>query len=122
MSDEMPKDDLLEITNGFRFDNYSKSILFSGAITSMSFNPGAHRCSPVKRNVEEVEYSNEGNMYVLHYKHIGGVQRTIDRYREYQPRMSKNNRKFGWGKHYSRTPASIREEWNERMAKSKPLI
>lgn len=122
MSDEIPKDDLLEITTGFRFDNYSKSILFSGAIIKMDFNPGAHRCNPVNCRGDGIDYSNEGSMYVLHYKHIGGVQRTIDRYREYQPRMSKLNRRKGWGSHYDRTEQSIREEWNERMAKSRPLI
>lgn len=122
MSDTMPKDDLLEELNGFRFDNYSKSILFSGTIESMSFNPGAHRCNPITRNGNEVEYSNEGSMYVLHYKHIGGVQRTIDRYKEYKLRISKNNRRMGYGVHYNRIEQSIREEWNERMLKSKPLI
>ena len=118
MSDEMPKDDLLEVTNGFRFDNYSKNIIFSPKqITEINFNPGSHRIDP--KGI--VTYS-DFTFHVLHYKHIGGVQRTIDRYKEYQPRMSKLNRRKGWGSHYSRTEQSIREEWNERMAKSKPLI
>lgn len=118
MSDEMPKHDLTEITNGYRFDNYSKNICFNPkAIKEINYNPGAHRIDPVG----DVVYSTE-ELYVLHYKHIGGVQRTIDRYKEYQPRMSKNNRRNGWGVHYNRSEQSIREEWNERMAKSKPLI
>lgn len=118
MSDEMPKNDLLEITNGYRFDNYSKNIIFDPKrIKEINYNPGAHRIDPVG----DVVYSSE-ELYVLHYKHIGGVQRTIDRYKEYQPRMSKNNRRMGWGCHYNRTEQSIREEWNERMAKSSQLI
>ncbi len=117
MSDQMPKDDLLEVTNGFEFSNYAKNIIFNPKeITAINFNPGSHRIDP-KGNVV---YSEEP-LYVLHYKHIGGVQRTIDRYREYKPRMSKLNRRKGWGSHYDRTEQSIREEWNERMAKSKPL-
>lgn len=118
MSDQMPKEDLLEITNGYEFSNYAKNIIFNPKeITAINYNPGAHRCEPEGN----VVWSEE-SLYVLHYKHIGGVERTIKRYKEYQPRMSKNNRKNGWGTHYNRTPASLRQEWNERMAKSKPLI
>jgi hypothetical protein len=118
MSDEWPAHNLTDITNGFEFSNYAKNIVFNPQrITDISYGPGAHECNPKG----EVIWSTE-SLYVLHYKHIGGVQRTIDRYREYQKRMSKNNRKFGWGSHYQRTPASIRQEWNERMNKSKPLI
>ncbi len=118
MSDEMPKDDLLEITNGYRFDNYSKNIIFNPkAIKEVNFGPGAHICNPVG----DVAWSSE-NLYVLHYKHIGGVERTIKRYKEYQKRMSKLNRAKGWGSHYNRTPSSIRQEWNQRMLISKPLI
>lgn len=118
MSDEWPAQNITDITNGFEFSNYAKNIVFNPKrITDISYGPGAHECNPKG----EVIWSTE-SLYVLHYKHIGGVQRTIDRYREYQKRMSKNNRKNGWGIHYNRTPASIRQEWNERMKISKPLI
>lgn len=118
MSDDMPKDDLLEITNGYHFSNYSKSIIFSPKhITEINYNPGAHKCNPVGN----VVWSEE-TLYVLHYKHIGGLQRTIKRYKEYQPRMSKNNRRNGWGCHYNRTTPSLQQEWEERMAKSRLLI
>ena len=118
MSEDWPANDLLEITTGYEFSNYAKSIVFNPqALTEINYGFGAHECNP-KGNVVWSELP----LYVLHYKHIGGVQRTIDRYKQYQPRMSKNNRKFGHGIHYNRTPASIRQEWAERMAKSKPLI
>lgn len=118
MSDEWPAKDLIEITNGYRFDNYSKNIIFNPQrIKEINYGPGAHECKPVG----EVVWSTEA-LHVLHYKHIGGVQRTIDRYREYQKRMSKNNRKMGWGLHYNRSVRSLREEWAQRMSISKPLI
>lgn len=118
MSDEMPKENITEITNGFRFDNYSKNIVFNPkAIKEINYNPGAHKIDPVG----DVVYS-EDSLYVLHYKHIGGVQRTIDRYKILQKRLSKLNRQKGWGSHYNRSPASIRQEWNDRMKISKPLI
>lgn len=123
MSDLMPVNDLLEITNGYRFDNYSKCILFDPWLKAMNFNLGAHKCSPVSPNGIEVEVSEfTSSMYVLHYKHIGGLQRTIDRYKEYKPRMSPFNRKHGHGKHYNRSVASLKQEWEERMKISKPLI
>lgn len=118
MSDAMPISDLLEITNGYEFNNYSKNIIFNPKeVQEINYNPGAHRCNPVGN----VVWSEE-TLYVLHYKHIGGVQRTIKRYAEYKKRMSKNNIKKGWGIHYQQTPARLREEWTERIAKSKPLI
>lgn len=118
MSNSMPKYDLLEITNGYHFANYSKSIIFSPKhIQEINYNPGAHRCNPIGN----VVWSDE-TLYLLHYKHIGGVQRTIDRYKQYKKRLSRNNIKNGWGIHYNRTIPSLKEEWNERMAKSKPLI
>jgi glycosyltransferase involved in cell wall biosynthesis len=118
MSDSMPKDDLLEITNGYHFANYSKNIIFSPKhIQEINYNPGAHKCNPIGN----VVWSDE-TLYVLHYKHIGGLQRTIDRYKAYKKRLSRNNIKFGWGIHYHRSIGSLREEWNERMLKSKPLI
>lgn len=119
MSEQMPKDDLLEITSGYRFDNYGKSILFKPQeLTATNFNLGAHKCDPQGN----VIWSDEGNVHVLHYKHIGGVQRTIDRYKMYQKRMSPFNRKHGHGRHYNQSPAQLRREWEERMKISKPLI
>ena len=118
MSDEMPKENITEITNGYEFSNYAKSIAFSPKhIEAVNFNPGAHRCDPVGY----VEFTKP-ILYVLHYKHIGGVQRTIDRYKVYQKRMSKYNRSKGHGVHYSQNERKLRAEWAERMAKSKPLI
>lgn len=118
MSDEWPVSKLTEITNGFRFDNYSKKIVFNPKeITDIGYGPGAHECNP-QGNVKFAKHE----LLVMHYKHIGGVQRTIDRYRVLQKRLSKQNRKMGWGCHYARTPASIRQEWEQRMKISKPLI
>jgi glycosyltransferase involved in cell wall biosynthesis len=123
MSDQMPTFDLLEVTNGYRFDNYSKCVLFDPWLKEINFNPGAHRCNPVGPEGVEIETSEfTESLYVLHYKHIGGVQRTIKRYAEYRKRMSKINRQKGWGIHYNQAPGRLMEEWNERMAKSKPLI
>ena len=124
MSEDWPVNELTEILNGYPFDNYSKCVLFDPWLKEVNFNEGAHRCNPISPDpgIEVEMFEFKQSMYVLHYKHIGGVQRTIDRYKVLQRRLSKQNRKMGWGCHYNRSPASIRQEWTERMAKSRPLI
>jgi glycosyltransferase involved in cell wall biosynthesis len=118
MSDEWPDKYLTHETNGFRFDNYSKNIVFNPKeITEIGYGFGAHECNP-KGNVVWSELP----LYVLHYKHIGGVQRTIDRYKVLSKRLSKNNRKNGHGVHYHQSPSRLKQEWQERMKISRPLI
>lgn len=117
MSDEWPVNNLLDITTGYEFSNYAKSVIFNPKeITEINYGFGAHECNPQGNVVW-----SESPLYVLHYKHIGGVQRTIDRYKQYQTRMSKNNRRHGHGVHYAQSAARLRQEWNERMKISKPL-
>lgn len=119
MSEEMPKESLLEISNGYIFGNYAKNIVFDPkAITNINYGPGAHECEPEGLVVFG---ACDNDLYVLHYKHIGGVQRTIDRYKAYNKRMSKTNLKNGWGIHYRQNERRLRQEWAERMAKSRPL-
>jgi hypothetical protein len=86
-------------------------------ITEIGYGFGAHECNP-KGNVVWSELP----LYVLHYKHIGGVQRTIDRYKVLSKRLSKNNRKNGHGVHYHQSPSRLKQEWQERMKISRPLI
>ena len=117
-SESMPQNDLLEITTGYRFDNYSKSVIFNPKeIKSINYKPGAHICEPVGN----VVYSEE-SLYLLHYKNIGGVERLLRRNAEYRKRLSYNNKKMGYGIHYLDSEAKVRKEWNERIAKSVPLI
>lgn len=119
MSEDMPKRLLTEISNGYYFKNYSKSIIFNPKkVTSINYGPGAHECRPEG----EVKSPEQSPLFVLHYKHIGGVERTINRYREYMKRMSKTNLKNGWGIHYRQNERQLRREWKERMEKSKPLF
>jgi glycosyltransferase involved in cell wall biosynthesis len=123
VSDEMPKENITDITNGWPFNNYSKNICFDPkAIQEINFNPGAHKVVPVGN----VVYSDD-TLYILHYRQLGGVHRLMDRYRSYMSRMSPINRAKGYGSHYKRVLTSqgrneIRRIWNEEMRKSKPLF
>lgn len=123
ISDEMPKENITEITNGWPFNNYSKSICFDPkAIQEINFCPGAHKIVPIG----DVVYSDD-TLYLLHYRQLGGVERLMNRYREYMSRMSPVNRAKGYGSHYKRVLTSqgrneIRRMWNEEMRKSKNLF
>lgn len=118
-SDQMPKNNLIEITTGYQFDNYSKSVMFNPKeIKEINYKPGAHACNPIGN----VVYSEDVLFYLLHYKNIGGVDRLLKRNQEYRNRMSYQNKKMGWGIHYYDSEAKIRQEWAERLAKSKPLL
>jgi hypothetical protein len=118
ISNEMPVNDITEITNGWAFDNYSKSIVFDPqAIKEIQFNPGAHKIAPVGN----VVYSDDP-LYLLHYRQLGGVDRLINRYRAYQGRRSNHNKRTGHGCHYGKPEHQIRSDWNKEMAIAKPLF
>lgn len=117
-SDNIPKDDLLEITTGWPFNNYSKNIIFSPKhIKEINYDHGAHICRPIGN----VIWSEE-TLYVLHYKNIGGVQRLLKRNKKIAKRMSRNNRRKGYGCHYMLWPQEVINEWNEKYKIVKPLI
>lgn len=117
-SNQFPNNDLFEVTNGWPFDNYSKSIMFDPrAIKEINYRPGAHRCDPVGH----VVYSAE-TLYLLHYRQAGGAERLIKRYNQYMKRLSEFNRKHGHGIHYRQRPEQIRANFKRELLKSKPLV
>jgi glycosyltransferase involved in cell wall biosynthesis len=123
-SEGMPIEDITEITNGYYFENYSKCVLFSPKLKEIGFKPGAHICEPkADFDIQKSVFMNEkSGLYLLHYKNIGGVERLLKRNTEYRKRLSYNNKKMGYGIHYHDSEDKIRKEWNERIAKSVPLI
>lgn len=117
-SNNFPENDLLEVTNGWAFDNYSKSVMFDPrAIKEMNYRPGAHRCDPVG----DIVYSSE-ILYLLHYRQAGGAERLVRRYSQYMKRLSQFNRKHGHGIHYRQRPEQIRANFKRELLKSKPLV
>lgn len=116
-SNRFPENDLFEVTVGFPFDNYSKSVMFSPTrIKEINYRPGAHLCDPIG----DVVYSDE-TLYLLHYRQAGGVERLIRRYKSYMQRMSMFNRKHGYGIHYRQREEQIRSNYKRDLLKSKPL-
>lgn len=110
----MPKNDFLELRNGFQNENYSKTVCFDPmAIKEINFKYGCHVSKP-KGNV--VYY--ERPLVLMHYRNIGGPQRLVDRHAMYRPRMSERNLKFGLGIHYTWTDEQRINEWEEKYSGS----
>lgn len=113
---DLPPDanDILKVSTGFHDPNFSKCVCFDPKrIEAMNYGWGAHSCNP-KGDV----VFNTNEYYLLHVRCLGGVQRMIDRHREYAERMSEFNRSHGYGFHYLRSEEAIRKEWAQNMAKS----
>lgn len=119
-SELMPKKDWLEIRTGFKDNNYSKLCIFSPqAITEIGYEYGCHthmKDCPKGRIVYGLE-----KLYLLHYNFVGGVDRIIKRWSEYEPRRQKSSVNVRWnlGHRYAKTESEIRKEWTESGGKSK---
>jgi len=119
-SDRMPKKDWLEIRRGFKDNNYSKLCIFNPqAITEIGYEYGCHThmkdCPKGK-----VIYGLE-QLYLLHYRSVGGVDRLLKRWADYEPRRQKSaiNMRWDLGKQYAQKESAIRKEWIESIEKSK---
>lgn len=116
-SNDMPVNDFAEITTGIPCEAYSKSVMFSPKLQEINFRPGAHKCDP--RGV--VHYNQFGKPFLFHYKNIGGVERLLARNRLYESRMTVNNRKKGYGKHYLEKEKIVRRDYENILKIAKPL-
>jgi len=119
-SDRMPKSDWLEIMRGFKDNNYSKLCIFNPqAIQEIGYEYGCHThmkdCPKGK-----VIYGLE-QLYLLHYRSVGGVDRLLKRWADYEPRRQKSaiNMRWDLGKQYAQKESAIRKEWIESIEKSK---
>jgi hypothetical protein len=113
---ELPPDqhDILKVSTGFPDPNFSKCVCFDPKrVEEMNYGWGAHSCNPTG----DVQYSG-GEYYLFHFRCLGGVQRMIDRHREYAQRMSAFNQANGYGFHYLRSEAEIQAEWERNIGRS----
>lgn len=80
---------------------YGKPCLLSPErIQSIHFTHGAHECIVTTKRGQRVQsprVNHHPPTYLLHYKHIGSVQRVGDRYDGNKSRFSEVNIKHGWG-------------------------
>ncbi len=80
---------------------YGKSCLLSpGRIQSIHFAHGAHECIVTLKNGRKVpnpRVPHNPPALLLHYHHLGSVQRVGTRYDGNKSRFSEENKKHGWG-------------------------
>lgn len=113
-SNEMPKNDWLEIKTGVHDKDYSKHIIFKPSeFKEIGYIYGCHEFKPVGN----VKFS-EKELTLFHYKHVGGAQRVVDRHASYAPRRSQNNLRWGLGKQYGEDKEKTITYFNANLAKA----
>jgi len=82
---------------------YAKPALFTPhLVAEMRYSPGAHSCRYKRKGFDDwLESGTEPNtqdpVYMLHYKHIGPIERIARVYDEKLARLSTTNKVNGWG-------------------------
>lgn len=121
-SDSLPTTDWLEITTGSRDDNYSKQGVFNPQeIREINYEYGCHtHCHGGPKG--RIEYA-PNKLWLLHYNFVGGVERIINRWKEYEPRRQRSqmNIRYNLGHRYAKTESEICEEWADSLRKSRTL-
>jgi len=117
----MNNDEIINIKNmkyGFKDSGFDKCILFNKKfIKEINYSVGSHGCHPVEYN-NDVKY-NDTEYRLLHYKYLSPTY-TVNRHKMFGERLSENNKKKGWGIHYSFSSESIikyYEETNKHLIK-----
>lgn len=98
---------------GYEDQNYSKQAIFSPVIQEINYNPGCHTCRPVP---DLRRYEPE--MVLYHMRETMGVEAIIERWRQYDQRMSRRNRQQGLGSHYLNKEDAIRREYERKTAQA----
>lgn len=120
-SNEMPKEKWTDILTGVNDDNYSKFCVFDPKkIIEIGYIFGCHQAKPKG----QIRVLND--LWLLHYRAVGGVDRLIERHRLYEPRRQKSaiNMKWGLGENYKyaiENPQKTRDWFNENLSKSVKL-
>lgn len=82
---------LEEISRAFRHAVMDKILLFTPTIDSMNYTIGCHTAQPTCQIVRATEHRHHA---MLSREYV------LTRWKRYAPRMSTNDRKHGFGKHY----------------------
>lgn len=107
-----------EIKHGVRSKWSDKMALFNpNQINEIGYEPGSHSCKPLGK---VKLYKGDENLKLLHYKYIDR-NKFIHKNQFYAKRLSKVNKKLGWGKHYTRTHEEQGEIF-EKMLEQRKLI
>lgn len=118
MKDEI---DVPGMTHGFRDEQtaifYDKCLLFNRTqIQEINYNVGAHSVRPVGN----VNYAHQPyKMY--HYKYLS-AEYLVNRYRTYAERLSSENKKHGFGGHFTESEQNIRTDFEQKRAIAQKIL
>jgi hypothetical protein len=111
--------DLKNMCYGFRDLGFDKTFLFNKKlINEINYSPGCHKSQP-KSNLG-VKFSKK-TYRALHYKYLN-PKYTVERHSLFGNRLSDENKRKGWGIHYTFTEESIIKYYHEMSKKLKKLI
>ena len=102
------EDDLIfdNIKFGIRAKQYDKYYLFNKSkIKEINYEAGCHSANPKG----EIKFSK--NVYNLFHYTMLSEQYLVDRYKRNFERLSKENKKYGWGIQYSDSEQTIRDRF-----------
>ncbi len=106
ISETLPEKSVMEINTGVLSPEYSKQAIFSpDKIGEIHFGHGCHF------NYIKGDITTGGNCRLLHYRCIGGVERLIQKHRQYRARMSTFNKQHGLGFHYNYNEVQKTAQW-----------
>jgi len=103
ISDNLPVENIQEINIGEYSLSYSKQAIFSpDSVEEINYVHGCHKNHlKIKDSENNVfNFANRVECQLYHFRQIGGVQRMIERHREYRRRMSEFNKTHKMGYHY----------------------
>lgn len=116
-SNAMSESRWTDIKTGIPDDNYSKLICFRpDQLTEIGFIYGCHDAMPEGN----VKYFNA--MKLLHYKYVGGIDRTLKRHRLYKSRLSAINKRWNLGHVYSMDENEQIDNFKINLENSKEVI
>jgi len=114
-SEILPEEDWSEINMGIPDGNYAKHLIFSPQIMDINFLPGCHQAKP------RFPRWGQEKLRVCHFKHVGGVQRVLDKNALYRTRLSKYNRDHQFGIQYGFPDQQVIDYYNSSLQNSKRL-
>ncbi len=109
---------LEKMVYGFRDLGFDKTIIFNKKhIKNINYGPGCHHCSPEVNDGYTLKY-NTTNYKLIHYKYLH-PNYSVERHKMFGERLSEDNKKHGWGIHYTFSSESIKTFYKN---KEKELI
>jgi hypothetical protein len=108
---------LEDVRYGERTDRYDKPYLFNKKyISEINYDVGCHGSNPIGRVVK-----SDTSYKAYHYRFIS-EQMAIKRYKSYSYRLSDENLKNGWGKHYLKSDEELIVEFESIRKNAIKLI